>query len=121
MEIFSLTNCSLWRLNDSNFKQICFRFVYIISRCFSWQNDFDVHNFLSPIAYPDGIRTPRFKIIPLRRTTMRKLIRLIKCEEGATAIEYGLIAALIAVVIIAALTTLGTSLQSIFNSVASSL
>jgi len=52
---------------------------------------------------------------------MRKLIRLIKREEGATAIEYGLIAALIAVVIIAALTTLGTSLQSIFNSVASSL
>ena len=52
---------------------------------------------------------------------MRKLIRLIKREEGATAIEYGLIAALIAVVIIAALTTLGTSLQSIFNSIASSL
>ncbi len=52
---------------------------------------------------------------------MRKLIRLIKREEGATAIEYGLIAALIAVVIIAALTTLGTSLQSIFDSIASSL
>jgi pilus assembly protein Flp/PilA len=39
-------------------------------------------------------------------------------DEGATAIEYGLIAALIAVVIIAALTALGTNLQTTFNNVA---
>lgn len=42
-------------------------------------------------------------------------------DEGATAIEYGLIAALIAVVIIAALTTLGGNLNTTFNYVASEI
>lgn len=42
-------------------------------------------------------------------------------ENGATAIEYGLIAALIAIVIITALTAVGTSLQTVFNSVSGSL
>jgi pilus assembly protein Flp/PilA len=42
-------------------------------------------------------------------------------DEGATAIEYGLIAALIAVVIITALTSIGTNLNVQFNSIASSL
>ena len=42
-------------------------------------------------------------------------------ESGATAIEYGLIAALIAVVIIAGATTLGTNLSSKFNSIASNI
>jgi len=40
------------------------------------------------------------------------LSRLVKDESGATAIEYGLIVALIAVVIISAVTTLGTNLNS---------
>jgi pilus assembly protein Flp/PilA len=44
-----------------------------------------------------------------------------KSEKGATAIEYGLIAALIAVVIITALTTLGTKLTAVFDSVATSI
>jgi pilus assembly protein Flp/PilA len=39
-------------------------------------------------------------------------------ERGVTAIEYGLIAALIAVVIIAGLTLIGTNLQSIFAYIA---
>lgn len=43
--------------------------------------------------------------------------RLRKDEDGATAIEYGLLAALIAVVIITAVTTLGTTVESTFNSV----
>jgi pilus assembly protein Flp/PilA len=47
--------------------------------------------------------------------------RFVKNESGATAIEYGLIVALIAVVIIGAVTTVGTNLQSKFNSVASSI
>jgi pilus assembly protein Flp/PilA len=47
--------------------------------------------------------------------------RLVREEEGATAIEYGLIAALIAVVIIGAVTALGTGLTDTFNSVASKL
>ena len=43
--------------------------------------------------------------------------RFIKDESGATAIEYGLIAALIAVVIIAGVTSLGTSLNAKFTAI----
>jgi pilus assembly protein Flp/PilA len=49
------------------------------------------------------------------------LKRFWKDDTGATAIEYGLIAALIAVAIIGALTTLGTKLRTTFNGVASNL
>ena len=42
-------------------------------------------------------------------------------EEGVTAIEYGLIAALIAVVIIVAVTAVGTNLSAVFQYVASNL
>ncbi len=42
-------------------------------------------------------------------------------ESGATAIEYGLIAALISVAAIAAMGALGDSLQSLFNTVAGEL
>ncbi|SFS38110.1 Flp family type IVb pilin [Brevundimonas viscosa] len=38
-------------------------------------------------------------------------------ESGATAIEYGLIAALIAVVIISAVTALGTTIKTNFNTI----
>jgi pilus assembly protein Flp/PilA len=47
--------------------------------------------------------------------------RLVHDESGATAIEYGLIAALIAVAIITAATSVGTSLSSTFNTVSTSL
>ena len=46
------------------------------------------------------------------------LIQLVKDESGATAIEYGLIAALIAVAAITAWTAVGTSLSATFNNVA---
>ena len=49
------------------------------------------------------------------------LYRFVKDESGATAIEYGLIAALVSVVIIGALTALGGALDSIFNEVATEL
>jgi pilus assembly protein Flp/PilA len=50
---------------------------------------------------------------------MTKFItKFAKDESGATAIEYGLIAALIAVVIISAVTAMGTSMKTKFNSVA---
>jgi pilus assembly protein Flp/PilA len=53
---------------------------------------------------------------------MMKLIsRFTRDESGATAIEYGLIAALIAVVIIAVLGTVGTNLNTKFTSVADGL
>lgn len=44
--------------------------------------------------------------------------RFAKDESGATAIEYGLIAALVAVAIITAATSLGTEISSIFNRIA---
>lgn len=47
--------------------------------------------------------------------------RMIRSRSGVTAIEYGLIAALIAVVIIAGITLIGTNLSLIFNSVAGKL
>jgi pilus assembly protein Flp/PilA len=49
------------------------------------------------------------------------LARLVRDDSGATAIEYGLIAALIAVAAIAAFQLVGTSLTSVFNGVASDL
>ncbi len=42
-------------------------------------------------------------------------------ESGATAIEYGLIAALIAVVIIAAVTALGTNINAAFTDVSTAI
>lgn len=52
---------------------------------------------------------------------MTKLVKLFKKEDGATAIEYGLIAALISVVIIAAVTFVGGALNNTFNAVGSAL
>ena len=49
---------------------------------------------------------------------MKKLIRFFKDEEGATAVEYGLMVALIAVVIITAVGLLGTNLSDKFDTVA---
>jgi pilus assembly protein Flp/PilA len=47
--------------------------------------------------------------------------KLMRDESGATAIEYGLIAALISVVIITAITSVGTNLSATFKSVAAAL
>jgi pilus assembly protein Flp/PilA len=56
---------------------------------------------------------------------MKSLIQVVRNfvreEEGATAIEYGLLAALVAVVIIAAVEELGGSLQKTFQDVAAKL
>ena len=46
---------------------------------------------------------------------------LLRGDSGATAIEYGLIAALVAVVLIVALTALGSDLNNLFNQVGNSL
>ena len=46
---------------------------------------------------------------------------LLADRKGVTALEYGLIASLIAVAIIGAVTTLGTNLTSVFNKVAGEL
>ncbi len=53
---------------------------------------------------------------------MRNIIRrLMRDERGATAIEYGLIAALISIAAVAAMTNVGNNLQTIFNTVANNL
>ena len=50
-----------------------------------------------------------------------KMIEFIKDEDGATAIEYGLIAALVAVACITALSAMGDSLVAIFEEVSTQL
>ncbi|UTW53285.1 Flp family type IVb pilin [bacterium SCSIO 12827] len=52
------------------------------------------------------------------KTTITKLL---KDESGATAIEYGLIAALVSVAAIGALTTMGESLETMFTTVSGKL
>ena len=48
---------------------------------------------------------------------MQKIINFFKDQEGATAVEYALMVALIAVVIILAVTFLGESVENVFNAV----
>lgn len=56
---------------------------------------------------------------------MEKFVLAVQCflrdEEGVTAIEYGLIAALIAVVIITAVQSVGTDLNNTFNKIANAI
>ena len=49
---------------------------------------------------------------------VKHIVRFMKEEEGATAVEYGLMVALIAVVIIVSVTTLGVNLNNLFSNVA---
>ena len=71
-------------------------------------------------------RVSGFKGRRLVRTSARLVPSLpatlaLKSKEGVTAIEYGLIAALIAVAIIVAVTLVGTNLQLTFNMIAGHL
>ncbi len=52
---------------------------------------------------------------------MNSLVKFLRNESGATAIEYGLIAALIAVAAIGAMSNIGSKLDTTFNSVAGNL
>jgi len=52
---------------------------------------------------------------------MSMIKSFLRDEEGATAIEYGLIAALISVVIITAITALGTQLSTVFTTISTKL
>lgn len=52
---------------------------------------------------------------------MKTLFRLVRDQKGATAIEYGLIAALIAVAAIVALQGVGTTLNSTFTNVSTAM
>ena len=63
---------------------------------------------------PDGTPTEQ-------RDLEFPMLRFLNDENGATAIEYGLIAALIAVVIIGAVSALGTSVSSTFDTISGAL
>jgi len=52
---------------------------------------------------------------------MTKFLRLVRDTRGATAIEYGLIAALIAVAAITAMTALGNQLTTTFSNVSNNM
>jgi pilus assembly protein Flp/PilA len=57
-----------------------------------------------------------------KETTMTKIFaRLLKDESGATAIEYGLIAALISVALITGATALGNAIDAKFSSIANTV
>ena len=55
------------------------------------------------------------------KTFFQKAMRFIRDEEGASAIEYGLLVALIALVIAAGATALGTNINTLFNDAAGQL
>jgi len=57
----------------------------------------------------------------IRLLTARVQLAKLRAEEGQALVEYALIVSLIAVVAIAALTLTGTSITTIFNSIASSV
>jgi len=56
-----------------------------------------------------------------REGKMKKLIKFLKGEEGATAVEYGIMVALIAAVIVTIVGTLGTKISSAFQTVVTAL
>lgn len=80
------------------------------------------------LAFSFSINSPRPYFCTERGQTLTRevavqklLLKLLRDEGGATAIEYGLIAAGIAVVIIAAVQTIGVNLNTTFTSVGAAL
>ena len=74
-------------------------------------------------SYPASIPRPVAKTREMERRS--KLVKYLKSfakdEAGATAIEYGLIAGLISVVIIVAVTTVGSNLSKVFTNIGNAL
>ena len=64
-----------------------------------------IHNAVSGVA------------LPMWEKDMKNVVRFLKDKSGATAIEYGLIAALIAVAVISGVTALGSNANSTFTTV----
>ena len=52
---------------------------------------------------------------------MRGLIRILRCQKGANAIEYAFVASLIAIAAVAAMMNLGTSVDSMLNNVSNAM
>jgi len=74
-------------------------------------------------AAPPSVLAKRTLILgeTLMSTLVNKMIALRNDKRGVTAIEYGLIAALIAVVIIGGATALGTNLKSVFTNLGNTM
>jgi pilus assembly protein Flp/PilA len=78
-----------------------------------------MHLFLESDRYDYGRKGALQKQV--EEQVMSTILRFIRNESGATAIEYGLIAAGISVAIIAVVGSLGTSLNTTFTSVQTAL
>lgn len=64
------------------------------------------------------------KIAPLQLTKevpMRRLTQVLRCERGANAIEYALVASLIAIAAVAAFQNLGNKIDTMYNNVSNNL
>jgi pilus assembly protein Flp/PilA len=61
------------------------------------------------------------RINTIKELSMSRIFAFLRDESGATAIEYGLIAALISVVIITAVKLVGTNLDITFNAIAAAV
>jgi pilus assembly protein Flp/PilA len=61
------------------------------------------------------------RINTIKESSMSRIFAFLRDESGATAIEYGLIAALISVVIITAVKLVGTNLDITFNAIAAAV
>ena len=98
-----------------------FVFVVNVSKPTTLGNPQLVWVQLAPARFPRIVRDSVPYCVWLRENIMLKFLKLIKNEEGATAIEYGLIAALIAVAAIGAMTSVGSKLNDTFTNVSSAL
>ena len=74
-----------------------------------------------PMLFAETEETATFVSDPLTTNCLMSLRRLIEDRCGVTAIEYGLIAALIAVAAVVVMGTVGTNLSGTFSQVAASL
>ena len=84
-----------------------------------WHSDYSISKYFSQAVHADlwtQLQTSLRKGNP-----MNVLSKFIKSESGATAIEYGLIAAGIAAAIAAIVTTIGTDVNTAFTTIADAL
>jgi pilus assembly protein Flp/PilA len=94
----------------------------------AWRSRTNAHCSLGPVPFDRFVAKPFVYLSAAflgrriqRGPTMSKFLKLIRNEKGATAIEYGLIAALIAVAAIAAMSSVGSKLGDTFNNVSADL
>jgi pilus assembly protein Flp/PilA len=75
----------------------------------------------APAEEDAGSRRTRGPLTLTREWAMRGLTKLLRCEKGANAIEYALVASLIAIALVAAMNNLGTRIDTMFTNVSNHL